>query len=250
MPGVTLRPMPMDFQPEALQRLLELQAEDTAIKRLDERRASLPEAARLAEVNGQLAELESDLEIAQKQSAEIAREQDRIEGEIGILEEKIGREEQRLFSGVVANPKELSALQAEVEMLKRRKAGLEDGLLEVMVQKDDATATLERLTAEHEASSKESEELGKTVAKLIGDIDAELAAHRTARDEIATGLPDDLLSLYEKIRQAKGGVGAAALKAGTCEGCHTSLPSREVERIKKEGGLQRCENCRRILVVV
>jgi uncharacterized protein len=250
MPGVTLGPMPMDVQPQALAGLLELQAEDTTIKRLEERRASLPEAARLAEVNDQLAELQADLEIAQKQSSEIAREQDRMEGEIQILDEKIGREEQRLFSGAVANPKELSSLQAEVEMLKRQKAGLEDGLLEVMVQKDEATSTLERLTGESDTASKESEELGATVAGLTSDIDAELETHRAARDEKAQTIPDDLLQLYEKIRETKHGVGAAALKAGTCEGCHTSLPSREVERIKKEGGLQRCENCRRILVVV
>jgi predicted nucleic acid-binding Zn-ribbon protein len=241
--------MAIDVQADSLHRLLELQAEDTAIKRLEERRAALPEAARLAEINDRLAELSSDLEIAQKQSSEIAREQDKIEGEIGILEEKIGREEQRLFSGAVANPKELSGLQAEVEMLKRQKAGKEDALLEIMVQKDDATATLERLTAEHDATSKESSELGQTVAGLTGDIDAELATHRAARDAKSNEVPDDLRALYEKIRESKGGVGAAALKAGTCEGCHTSLPSREVERMKKEGGLQRCENCRRILVV-
>jgi uncharacterized protein len=242
--------MPIDVQPDALQRLLELQAEDTAIRRLEERRGSLPEAARLADVNDHLAELESDLEIARKQSSEIAREQDRIEGEIGLLEEKIGREEQRLFSGAVANPKELSSLQAEVEMLKRKKAGLEDGLLEVMVQKDDATTTLERLTSEHETTSKESAELTQIVGGLTGDIDAELTEHRSARNENSSGVPSDLLELYEKIREAKAGVGAAALKGGMCEGCHTALPSREVERMKKEGGLQRCENCRRILVVV
>jgi predicted nucleic acid-binding Zn-ribbon protein len=62
-------------------------------------------------------------------------------------------------------------------------------------------------------------------------------------------LPQELVALYEKIRAAKGGVGAAALEQGTCQGCHTKLPAREVERLRAEGGLQRCENCRRILVV-
>jgi predicted nucleic acid-binding Zn-ribbon protein len=57
------------------------------------------------------------------------------------------------------------------------------------------------------------------------------------------------LSLYDSIRASKNGVGAAALVGGTCQGCHTQLPAREVERMRAEGGLQRCDNCRRILVV-
>ena len=89
--------MPPQYEPAALDRLLDLQKEDLAIKRLEERRASLPEAKRLAEVNARLQELEADLEIARKQSDEVGREQHRLEGEIALLGEKIAREEKRLF---------------------------------------------------------------------------------------------------------------------------------------------------------
>jgi predicted nucleic acid-binding Zn-ribbon protein len=180
----------------------------------------------------------------------VAREQDKLEGEIGLADQKIAREEQRLFGGAVSNPKELGALQAEVQMLKRRKAEMEDSLLEVMVKKEDAAATLERLRGEHHAATAEAEQLAATVGRLTTEIDAELTEHSTKRTAVADPLPDDLLALYEKIRSSKNGVGAAALEGGTCQGCHTQLPNKEVERIRAEGGLQRCENCRRILVVV
>jgi predicted nucleic acid-binding Zn-ribbon protein len=58
------------------------------------------------------------------------------------------------------------------------------------------------------------------------------------------------LSLYDTIREQKHGIGAAALEQGTCQGCHTKLPQKEIERMRAEGGLQRCDNCRRILVIV
>src|SRR5688500_17327702 len=83
----------MDVDAPSLHQLLALQTEDTAIKRLEDKRGSLPEAARLAEVNQNLAELNSDLEIATKQHDEVAREQDKLEGEIGIADQKISREE-------------------------------------------------------------------------------------------------------------------------------------------------------------
>lgn len=241
--------MTTDVDPASLQRLLDLQTEDSAIDRLEHQRSTLPEAARLAEVREQIAELDSDLEIARKQLDEIQREVARLEGEIELIDQKIGREEQRMFSGSVSNPKELSALQAEVESLKRKKSGIEDDLLEAMESRDQATATVESLTSDHRTASAEAGDLSAQVAELTTDIEAELGKHRARRDEIAPSIAEAVLSLYEKLREQKHGVGAAALVGGTCQGCHTKLPAKEVERLRAEGGLQRCDNCRRILVV-
>ncbi len=234
----------------ALQSLLGVQAHDAAIDRLNHRKATLPEAQQLAELNDNVAELNADIAIATKNRDELAREQDRLEGEMGLADQKIQREENRLFSGAVSNPRELKALQSEVAMLKRNRSAAEDALLEVMVSKDTADSTLGSLEAERDEKVAGAEELGRTVAGLVGAIDSELGGHEKARAEVAPAIPADLFELYEKLRSTKGGVGAAALQGGTCQGCHTTLPSREVERMKNEGGLQRCENCRRILVVV
>ncbi|MGH2751756.1 MAG: zinc ribbon domain-containing protein [Actinomycetota bacterium] len=241
--------MPNDVTPAALRRLLDLQAEDTAIRQLETRWAALPEAQQLAELNESLSELEADLDIAGKQRDEIERDQSRLEGEIRLLEDKITREEQRMFSGSVANPKELSALQAEVESLKRRHAGLEESLLDVMVQGESAVETWQRLTSEREATAARTKELGDQVAEIKNEIDSALARHHEQRAAMAPEIPESVHELYERLRDQKGGVGAAALVGGTCEGCHTKLPNKEVERLRAEGGLQRCDNCRRILVV-
>ena len=241
--------MPTEVEPAVLQRLLELQSEDTAIKRLEERKASLPEAARLKEVTELLEELTSDLAIAGKQDDEISREHSRLEGEIELLEQKISKEEQRMFAGTVSNPKELSSLQAEVESLKRKKGGLEDQLLEVMEARESSSATVARITGERDQAAAEAKELGGKVSILTADIDAQLAQHSSQRDQVAADIPADLLSLYDKIRVKSQGVGAASLEGGTCQGCHTKLPQGEIERMRSEGGLQRCDNCRRILVI-
>jgi hypothetical protein len=238
-----------DVEHEALLRLLDLQEEDTAVNRLEEKRGSLPEAARLAETRETLAELGNDLAIATKQDEEAGREQHRLEGEIELVEGEIGKDEQRLLSGAVSNPKELSALQAKTEELKRKKAGLEDQLLEVMEQKERTAATSQRLRSEHDTATAEVAALETTVQGIAKDIDAELQEHASKRAEIAPTIPDDLLELYDRIRAQKQGVGAAVLEAGTCQGCHTKLPAVELEKIRHEGGLHRCENCRRILVL-
>lgn len=235
--------------PAALRRLLDLQAEDTAIKRLEERRASLPEAQRLAELNAALAELDADLAIARKQHDEVVREVARLEGEAGLLDQKIAREEGRMMSGGVSNPKELSALQAEVQSLNRKKTVLEDELLEAMLGREQASSTIDGLTKEREETATEAADLNTVVESLTGEIGGELETHTAARAEVSAEIPADLLKLYEQLRAQKGGVGAAGLEGGTCLGCHTKLPQRELERMRAEGGLQRCDNCRRILVL-
>jgi predicted nucleic acid-binding Zn-ribbon protein len=239
----------MDADDASLERLLELQEEDTEIRRLTDRLATLPEVSRLERINERLAEYETDLGIARKQLDEIEREQSRMEGEIELVAQKTAREEGRLYSGSVSNPKELGSLQAEVEMLKKRSAGLEDDLLEVMVQRDGASDAVDRLEKERAAGAAESAELSTRVAELSGSINAALQEHGSRRGTIAGELPEALLRLYEQLRATKNGVGAAALVGDTCQGCHTKLPAREVERLRSERGLQRCDNCRRILVV-
>jgi uncharacterized protein len=239
----------MEPGPGVLPRLLDLQTEDTALKRLADRKATLPESKRLEEITDALSELEADLVIANSQYDEVAREASRLEGEVELLEQKITREEQRLFSGGVSNPKELSSLQAEVESLKRRRSSLEDELLEVMVKRESAGETLARLKDEQAAASKESEELRTRVDEISKEIDIESASHEKSRTAIASEIPSDLLALYDKLRGEKAGIGAARLEGATCLGCHMKLPAQELERMRSEGGLQRCDNCRRILVV-
>jgi predicted nucleic acid-binding Zn-ribbon protein len=238
-----------DVEPSILTRLLDLQAEDSAIRLLRHRRDSLPETRRLAELVAQLEELDSDIAIATSQCDDAQRDQTRIEGEIGLADQKIEREEGRLFSGAVANPKELGALQAEVAMLRRNRAAKEDDLLEVMVRRDQADDTLAKLRAERDSVAAEAARVSERVGAETGAIDAEMARRSEVAASVRAELPGDLLALYDTIRESKSGVGAAALVGGACQGCHTQLPARDVERMRSEGGLQRCDNCRRILVV-
>jgi uncharacterized protein len=242
--------MPIQADDASLSRLLELQSEDSEIRRLEERKANLPEAQRLRELNEQLDELGADLAIATKQQEEAAREQSKIEGEMGLVDQKITKEEGRMYSGGVSNPKELGSLQAEVEMLKRKRGVFEDQLLEVMVQKDDYEAMMARLSGERDELQTEADALSAKVNELTADLDAQLHQHNSTRIEVAASISEDLRALYEQLLEQKHGVGAAALESGTCQGCHTKLPAREVERLRNERGLQRCDNCRRILVVV
>jgi len=83
-----------------------------------------------------------------------------------------------------------------------------------------------------------------------GDLQAELASVRADRKTTASGMPDDLMALYEKLRAQKGGVGAAALRRRECGGCRLTLNASDLGIIAKKptDEVVRCEECNRILV--
>ncbi len=80
-------------------------------------------------------------------------------------------------------------------------------------------------------------------------IDASLAEVGAARGPATADMPDDLMALYERLREQKG-IGAALLRARQCGGCNMSLDASDWAglRAADPDEVIRCEECQRILV--
>lgn len=92
--------------------------------------------------------------------------------------------------------------------------------------------------------------LGATRDAAFAEIDAALAEVAAQRGPAVEGLPADLLGLYDKLRDSKGGVGAALLQHRRCGGCQLGIDAAELATIKAAPAdeVVRCEECSRILV--
>jgi predicted nucleic acid-binding Zn-ribbon protein len=238
--------------PVAEQRaLLQLQAHDAVIDRLEHRRGSLPEDARLAELADALGAVDQLTAERQGGLATVQRDQSRLEHEIDMVTAKAANEEARAASGKVTSPKELTAIQEEVASLKRRQATLEDELLELMEQRETLENELGELATRRQGFTAEQAEVTKARDAGLVEIDRELEAERAARDKLAPEVGEELRALYDQIRARQGGIGAAALVGNTCQGCRVSISPVELAAIRKlpPEEVKRCENCRRILVL-
>jgi predicted nucleic acid-binding Zn-ribbon protein len=235
--------------PEVQLRLLDVQARDSALARLEHRRRTLPELAVIADADTRLTALRGDVVRAETEVGDLDRELRRLENDVDQVRRRAERDQQRMLSGAVP-AKELESLQHEVETLTRRQSDLEDTELEVMEQREDADSRAAAVRAEVERVTATRSEAEQARDKAIAEIDAETAADADARAELATGLPPDLLVLYEKVRAASGGVGAAMLRQRRCEGCRLELMGAELRAAQAAppDEVLRCENCRRILV--
>lgn len=230
--------------------LLTLQTHDSAVDRLRHRRATLAERAELESRKAAYDDLERRrVEVAGRRDAEL-REERRLDDEVRALEAKAKAEDTRMYSGTVSSPRELQAMQADIEQLRRQAREREDEELDVMVRREALDAEVAELEAAEAALVAEMRTLQAAIEAAEQEIDAELAVEEQARAALVPSIPEATLRLYEQIRAANRGVGAARLVGMNCQACHLALPATEVDRIRHlpPDTLARCEHCGAILV--
>jgi uncharacterized protein len=230
--------------------LLTLQNHDSAADRLRHRRATLPERAELVSRRAAYDDLERRrAEVTERRDAEL-REEGRLDDEVRNLEAKAKAEDSRMYSGTVSSPRELQAMQADIDQLRRQAAEREDEELEVMVRREALDAEVAELQAAQAALVAEMNTLMAATEKQEAEIDAELAVEEKARAALVPSIPEATMRLYEQIRAGNRGVGAARLVGMNCQACHLALPATEVDRIRHlpPDELARCEHCGAILV--
>ena len=166
------------------------------------------------------------------------------------MRQRAGRDQKRLDSGAVTNPKDLESLQSEIASLAKRQGDLEDVVLEVMERRESAQNRAAELTERVESVRAQAEAATARRDEALGEIDREAESVRRERETVAGAVPGDLLKLYDKIREREGGVGAAKLYQRRCEGCRLELNITEMNDVREApaDAVVRCENCRRILV--
>ncbi|HEY2316417.1 MAG TPA: C4-type zinc ribbon domain-containing protein [Streptosporangiaceae bacterium] len=240
----------MKASPEAQLRLLELADLDAELGRLEHRRRGLPEHAELTQLEQRDRELRDEISSLEAREGDLRREQAKADADVEQVRTRITRDRTRLDAGQVSSPKELENLQSEIESLLRRQSDLEDVELDVMERLEGAQARLKEAGAERGTIVTDAEAAKARRDVALADI-AELSG--TAMQRRAAVLaeePADLIDLYERLRVQHGGVGAAALRRGQCQGCHLSLNTVDLNAIRAaaDDDVLRCEECRRILV--
>jgi predicted nucleic acid-binding Zn-ribbon protein len=231
-----------------MDRILELQELDTSIDRLMQRREQLEAGAEVAAVRAETEEAESRLGELRLGLDAVGRESSRLEHEIESMGAKLAAEERRMYDGSIANAKELEALQHEISALKERRARAEDELLEQMVRREDMEARAGTAETELAGARARLDAVGGDSVRELQEVETGLTDRRSDRDALVPALDEELVELYEDLRRQKKGVGAAAIVDGVCQACHEKLSAVELDRLKHDDGIKRCEYCRRIVV--
>jgi hypothetical protein len=236
--------------PEAQLRLLQLADLDAELGRLEHRRKSLPEHAEVSSLEERDHALRDEITTLEAREGDLKREQAKADADVEQVRSRITRDRTRLDAGQVSSPRELENLQSEIESLLRRQSDLEDVELDVMERLDAAQARLKEAGAERVSVAADLQTVTERRDAVVAEIAGLAALAADRRAAVAAEEPADLLDLYERLRTQHGGVGAAALRRGQCQGCHLTLNAGDLSVIRAAAAddVVRCEECRRILV--
>lgn len=230
---------------EHISALLALQEADEEIVRLERELASLDpgeEQAAIAQA--------SAMELAAGRERLHSLDRDLIDSELQMkaCEQKKREYEEKMYGGLVRNPKELEDMQREVEMLSRQIDALEDKVLTLMEEVEAQRALVARLEKAEGEAQEGAQKVRSEYESASERLRRELAAAHELRQQRAQQVPPDMLHRYDELRAKKGGVAVVKVDSSVCRGCRVALPADMIRFMKKQDRLISCENCGRILV--
>lgn len=240
----------MKADPFAQLKLLDVQQLDSRLDQLRHRLRTLPQLAELDGLQRTRADLQQRAGAARTAVEDLGRDQRRADADVEQVKARRKRDQDRIDQGLVNSPKDLERMQHELVSLERRISDLEDAELEVMERLETAQGEYDTLTAE---LARVEEQIAATTAgrdQEASGVEEEMVEVAAKREEAATDMPEDLMRLYARLREQKGGVGAAALHRRRCTGCSLELNAADLGVIAKAPSdeVLRCEECSRILV--
>ena len=210
----------------------------------------------LAEVNFQLGDdsartsAREQLQGLESQLAERAPLRRQAESTVKQLEDKLKAVDEKLYGGAITNQRQHSAYEEERSYLGEQRGSEEEKLLELMVEVDDLQAATNQ-AREHlkELEARRADDyprLSSEKERLSGELE-ELSG---TRDEMKGNFLPAVLSVYESLRNSRGGHAVAKVERGMCRGCRIALPMMEAQRARSSQQIVQCGSCNRILYVV
>ena len=172
-----------------------------------------------------------------------------LELKVKTLEAKMALVEERLYSGQVKNPKELTDLQNDSAALRRHHATLDDDLLEAMIGLEDAESR-ERQAQSHLADlESEWQSNQKKLTEERGQLEGELAALTEQRNQKIAAVAPDHVQVYQRLRHEHAGLVVGRVEEGMCNACGEEISDRLLVKTRLSEGINFCGNCGRILLV-
>jgi len=228
-----------------LQTLIELQGYDARIAALEAEAARLPK--QIESLQASLADAKRQVETIKGRVDATRKELRGKEKDLEVISAKRAKLEARLYE--VKTNKEYSAALLEIEESKQEKAKTEEEILALMELSERLGVEIREAEKRFKTREEQSRQDEAVVRKKLEAVEQELTGVRGERNGRARELPGGLLSDYERLLRARGGVAVAAVNATAfCGGCRVTIRPQAIQELRSgTTPMMRCESCGRYL---
>ncbi len=171
------------------------------------------------------------------------------EKELDLLSKEQLVDKQKSQLALVKSNKEYSALQLEIGKIKADNSLLEE---EILIGLEKIDALKQSIAKEKEKLALEEKRVKQEKANIelkIKELNEQLGSLNAQRKVIiASGIKQNVLTLYERILQNRGEFAIVCVKDDACSGCSMAIRPQVVNELRM-GKLLTCDNCSRILYV-
>ena len=239
----------MRVEYEDLETLLKIQAIDLAVLQAKKQRAELPQRVKVQMLRKKRdeisAKLDQALEIEKKAKAEFTK----VEDEDRQLAEKQQRA-QELIDSSGSDYRKVESQSKEMAGMAKRRDTLAGQMLEMQENLDKIEGVRSQLERAIAASQVEEKRMRASFEAEDNEIIGQIKDLMAKRAELVSGLPADLVELYDKTAAKTGGVAIGKLEEdGRCGICRTNIEGGRLIELRASAPLGTCPNCKRLLVV-
>lgn len=226
-----------------LSNLVELQKLDDEIRALRSRLGKIP--GEIDALEKEIASERANLDAAEKDLAEAQKARRTQEGELEAAEAKVEKYKGQLMN--VKSNEEYKAMQKQIEVAKGEVSDLEDKILHGMDRIEGLESARDERKSELATGQKEVAAMEAQLDEERAKLEKELADRESSRQALLQKIPEDLLSEYEKVAKARGGIAMAEAVDEHCQVCMVRLRPQMYNELRVGDKIFHCDSCKRFL---
>ena len=227
-----------------LQRLIKLQQLESTLA--DARATIAAHPQRLADADARLNESKQAVESAKGRLKENQEARRNLEKDVAVYQGRLTKFKDQL--SLVKTNKEYQAMQHEIATAQSDLGGVEEKVLELMLEADTITADVKRTEAALTTRQKEIDKEKKELTEELASVETSLKEASEARAELVKDLDARLLAIFAQVARVRKGVAiSTATRDGLCAACHVRLRPFVFQQIRQNDAIIQCESCHRIL---
>ena len=230
-----------------LERLINLQQLDDAIE--DARRKIAAHPQRLADADARLNEAQERVDTARQRLKANQEARRDLEKEAAVFQGRLSKYKDQLAA--VKTNREYQAMQHEIAAANTDLGGVEEKVLERMLEADAIAADIKAAEASLAAQQKAINAEKTAMEQELGVVQKALAEASEKRTALVARMEPRVVALFGQIANVRKGVAmASATRDGLCAACHVRLRPHVFQQIRQNDTIIQCESCKRILYYI